>query len=75
MSKMKSLAALTIIAAMMGEGLTDGRSRLSPDDIDTTPKEPPKPKGMNQYRFYGVEVWAINEKNARKKAAKLAGIS
>jgi len=75
MSKMKSIAALTMIAAMMGGGLIADNSGAEPPRVSRKPKKVPKPKGLQMFNIDGVEVWAINEKNARRKAAKLGGIS
>lgn len=37
-----------------------------------TPRRPaPPPKGLKMFDIDGVQVWAINEKNARRKAEKL----
>lgn len=32
--------------------------------------ERPRPNGLKRYVIDGVEVWALNEKNARRKVAK-----
>lgn len=75
MSKMKSLGLMYAMAAMMGGGLIADRSSVDASKVDGKPKEPPKPNGLKKFNIDGVEVWAINEKNARRKAAKLGGIS
>ncbi len=49
MSMKGSLAALTIMAAI--NTMADNSNGLTPDDIDTTPKEPIIPKGCAKYFF------------------------
>jgi hypothetical protein len=66
--------SLLAMAAMMGSiydypGSTE-KSSLRPQDIDVTPKEPVIQKGMKRFVIEGVEVYAINEKNAIKKYNK-----
>lgn len=72
MNKMKSAYMYAMMAAML-ESSTSAveRNSLKPKDIDITPKEPPKPKGLKQFHIDGVEVWAINQKNAERKAKNI----
>ena len=73
--KGKILALTAFAAAAFAAGdspASESPSILRKDkDIDFTPKTPPTPKGLKKYSFYGFEVWAINEKNAKRKAEKL----
>jgi hypothetical protein len=41
---------------------------------DNEPVKAPIPNGAREYEFYGVKVIAIDEKRARAKAAKKAGV-
>lgn len=76
MSKMKSLGLMYAMAAMMGGDAFAHRSSHEPvEKKNRKPIVPPKPKGLRMFNVDGVEVWAINEKNARRKAANLGGIS
>lgn len=68
------LAALANMMMAMGNvnGFpypSDRRSDLRPEDIDVTPKTVLQ-KGMKRFVIEGVEIYAINEKNAIKKYNK-----
>lgn len=69
MSKMKTIAALMAMAAMSGQSfMASGHG----DELDTfNPVNAPKPMGVQKFIIEGKEVWAINRKNAIRKAAKL----
>lgn len=69
--------SLLAMAAMMGSiydypgsSTSNEKNPLRPEDIDVTPKEPVIQKGMRKFVIEGVEVFAINEKNAIKKFNK-----
>jgi hypothetical protein len=56
------------MAAMCSE--TNKRNKPKqgrPIDFDNLPR----PKGMNPFIIEGIEVWALNEKNAKRKAKKI----
>jgi hypothetical protein len=66
--------SLFAMAAMMGTIYdypgSNERNSIRPEDINVTPKEPVIQKGMKRFVIEGVEVYAINEKNAIKKYNK-----
>lgn len=66
-------ASLLSMAMMMGDITIhpkDDINDLNPKDIDVTPKSVIQ-KGMKRFIIEGVEIYAINEKNAIKKFKKL----
>lgn len=77
MEKNPTSASLYMLAnAMMAGAIRDysdinKKNPLRPKDIDVTPKKPIIQKGMKKFIIDGVEVYAINEKNAIKKLKKL----
>jgi hypothetical protein len=76
MSKMKNIAALLAMAAMFDDGSMFGNgTSIHRPAKEPKPKKDIKPNGLQKFNIDGIEVWAINEKNARRKAAKLRGIS
>ena len=70
MSSMKKLGLITALAAMC-MGTSSSKSYVDPSEIDTTPATPPIPKGLKMFEIDGMQVWAINEKNAIRKAKKM----
>lgn len=72
----KQFALLTTMAAMfMGsEQMHKGKNDLRPEDIDTKKKEPPLPKGCQEYSFHGVhgefKTVAMSHNSAKKKFTK-----
>ena len=52
MSMKDKLGILSMMAAMMAtSGYVENSNPLTPKDIDTTPKEPPIPKGCERYYY------------------------
>lgn len=51
----------------MGGSPISGRE----DPLERERPEPAKPKGLQRFVIDGKEVWAINRKNAIRKAKKL----
>jgi hypothetical protein len=45
------LGMLAIMTAMMGSGYAENSNSILPEDIDTTPKEKPVPKGCKRYYY------------------------
>ena len=72
MSKMTSIAAMLALAAFAN----DDRPKVPKiANINPAPIEPPKPKGLKLFNVDGIEIWAINEKNARRKAGKVISVN
>lgn len=68
MKGMKTLAMMMALATIAKE---PERKRAASMPGQLRPLEPdviPRPKGLKLLNIDGVEVWAINEKNARRKA-------
>lgn len=69
---MGMMGMLAMAAAMGGTGYGGGRAvrdRISPrkkTDMDTLQQR----KGLKKFVIEGQEIWALNEKNAQRKAAK-----
>ena len=62
---------LTTLAAIgLAAGYAEKGNGLRPEDIDVRPKKLPPPKGHKRFIIEGKEVWALNRKNAIKKASK-----
>lgn len=73
---MKSMYMMAMMAAMLEGGMQpDGRTSIHRPAPQPKPKKDIKPKGLQMFNIDGIEVWAINEKNARRKAAKLSGVT
>ena len=68
--------SLLAMASMMGSiydypgSSTNEKNPIRPEDIDVTPKKPVVQRGMKKFIIEGVEIYAINEKNAIKKFNK-----
>jgi len=62
------------LASMMGTIYdypnSNEKNPLRPQDIDVTPKKPIIQKGMKRFVINGIEIYAINHKNAIKKFEK-----
>lgn len=70
MSKFKSLAILSTMMALSGNSPYSERIEKEPKK-QLTDDEIAERKGLNKF-FYGNNyVWAINQKNADRKAKKL----
>lgn len=67
MSKIKQTLAMLALASM---AMQNGKGQHEIILADTPKKDPPIPKGLKPFKIEGKIVYAINEKNARKKAAK-----
>jgi hypothetical protein len=66
---MRNYSKALAMMAMLGAGIGEiGR----PDPVVAKPKrlEPVHPKGHKPFLIDGVEVWALNRRNAEKRAAK-----
>lgn len=59
----KMLGIIGVMAAL--SGIDDNSNDLKPDKINVTKKDPPRSKSLKYFPEYGV--WAINEKNAKRK--------
>lgn len=76
MSKMKSMYMLAMMAAMFEGGMSPhGSTSIRRPAKEPKPKKDIKPNGLKLFNIDGIEVWAINEKNARRKADKLGGMT
>lgn len=51
MSMKGKLGMLAVMAAMMGSGYAENSNSIRPEDIDTSPKEKPIPKGCKRYYY------------------------
>lgn len=51
MSMKSQLGMLAVMSMMIGSEYADNSNDLRPEDIDTTPKEKPVPKGCQEYFF------------------------
>jgi hypothetical protein len=60
------IKALTTILAMSMH--TNARTRIEPPTVAKSIDNVLRAKGLKLFNIDGVEVWAINEKNARRKA-------
>ena len=69
-SQMMGLMALGLIGGYPPINHND-KSPVSLETIDVTPKELPIPKGHKKFVIDGKEIYALNYKNAKKKADKL----
>lgn len=67
-SSMKSLAAIMAITALINEGTSKEMPSITKSVGNVL-----RAKGMKLFNIDGVEVWALNEKNARRKAKKRIG--
>lgn len=63
------LAAFSAMATVDYVDRIDKPTRFNPNDIE--PKTPPKPKNHKIFVIDGMEIWALNRKNAIKKFNKL----
>ncbi len=78
----KQIAGLAMAAAIMGSTSANNSNNITPDDIDTTQKKPPIPRGCKEYFFNKnggfsnrhmrndelvFKCVASNDKSARKK--------
>lgn len=54
--------------ALASMAMQEGQSGMI--QPDKPKKDPPIPKGLKPFKIEGKIVYAINEKNARRKAAK-----
>jgi hypothetical protein len=61
----KNLAAILTMAA-----LTNVRTRIEAPTVAKSIDNVLRAKGLKLFNIDGVEVWALNEKNARRKAKK-----
>jgi hypothetical protein len=73
---MKASSLLTMASMMtsvLDWPLSSGNEKnpLRPEDIDVTPKKPVVQRGTHKFIIEGVEIYAINQKNAIKKLNKL----
>lgn len=68
-SKLAALASMMVAMGGVGGYPSDRRNYTRPEDIDATPKSVLQ-KGMKKFVIEGVEIYAINEKNAIKKYNK-----
>jgi len=59
----KNLAALVLAAQLMSASQTPQQIKNTPE-----PKQKPQPKNLKLFNIDGVEVWALNKKNAIRKA-------
>jgi len=64
---MKNISSLILAAAVMGGSNGYLGRDEQPDNIDTTPKQPPIPKGCKRYEFEGVSFIATSYKSAMRK--------
>jgi hemolysin activation/secretion protein len=71
---MKGMMGLYLMAAMMSDGQRkeewQPQARPKPQPKKPQPKKQIIPKGLKCFDIDGIEVWAINEKNARRKLKK-----
>jgi|LakMenEpi03Aug12_release.lakeMendotaPanAssembly.Ray.scaffolds.fasta_scaffold17891_22 hypothetical protein len=71
MKSMKSLLGLYMMSAMFGaEQVFAGEKPKHRPAPEPQPKDI-IPNGLKKFKIDGVEVWAINERNAKRKAKKL----
>lgn len=75
MSSMKRGGGFGMLMAMALMGgaavsMNDGKNRFDPNNINLDKPIIPPPAGSKRFFIDGEEVWALNEKNARRKAAK-----
>lgn len=67
MKSMKSLAAMLALATIAQEA-----NELIQPDRDPVPIKPkPHHKGHKEFKVEGMRIWALNEKNARRKAKNI----
>jgi hypothetical protein len=64
-NNMKALAAIMAMTAISNHG-----SRREMPSVEKSIENVMRGKGMKLFNIEGVEVWALNEKNARRKAKK-----
>jgi hypothetical protein len=75
MKDLRKAYSLMMMAAMFeginGQGYDSGKSNITPEKIDVTPKQKPIPKGCSKYQFTheGEQFFciAINQKSAERK--------
>lgn len=72
MKKLALMSALMLAAGNESWGKS-GPTAINPDDIDGKLPNAPRPANHRKFVIEGVEIWALNEKNARKKFNKLTG--
>lgn len=65
-NNMKALATIMALTAISNQG-----SRIEMPSIEKSVDNVMREKGMKLFNIDGVEVWALNEKNARRKAKKI----
>jgi hypothetical protein len=69
-SKLAALASMMMAMGSVSDWPTDRENDLKPEDIDVT-QHTVVQRGMKRFVIEGVEIFAINEKNAIKKFNKL----
>lgn len=69
-SKLAALASMMMAMGDVRGYPTDRLNDLRPEDIDTTYYSVPQ-KGMQRFVIEGVEIYALNKKNAIRKFNKL----
>jgi hypothetical protein len=73
MKNLGRIFPLLMAAEMMGnlDNYSSGKSSITPEKIDVTPKKKPIPKGCKKYEFEYMgglfSCIALNEKSAKKK--------
>lgn len=59
---------MAMAAIFGGDNMARDISRRREVDLEAERPKPPPPKGLKKFFINGQEVWAINEKNAIRKA-------
>lgn len=67
----KSIQAASILFGLAAMAMdTTPHAFTQPAPQPKKRKPPPRPKGLKPFEIDGQTIWAINEKNARRKAGK-----
>lgn len=70
--KLEDMAMLVYMMVALGQQTKNPRTKYGYMEVnDTTKVEPPIPKGLKLFSIDGVEVYALNKKNAIRKANKI----
>jgi len=70
MSKKGYAAMQLLLASEMLSGYIVNARKLKTDDTHAKPSRLPMPNGVKKFEIDGKIVWALNEKNAIRKAKK-----
>jgi hypothetical protein len=65
-NNMRALAAIMALTAISNRG-----SRIEMPSVEKSVDNVMREKGMTLFNIEGIEVWALNEKNAKRKAKKI----